>query len=208
MIQILYTADHLERGAALASEIGAQHGLISITPVSNNLHTLIFWGHGDSYNLCKKTASEIKDIVSEWKKKNPTLHTVEILTCNARHAKAGLVPFANELKSKLNSFFGNTKKITLKALPTNVNGKHGAHSVLLADAGTRSWCYVTATGADDKKMWEGASKITFHEVGGKSVSYKGNVATRANMVASKNPDRQFTLNYGSFSTLRNQLVEV
>ncbi len=212
MIQVLYTQDHADRGIAFASEIGASHNLIDVVPAAKGITTLTLWGHGDNHHFCGKDASEIKKVIVGWKKVNPQLSTVEIITCNARHAPSGSSSFVNQLKNKLQAFFSSThkltKKIAIKALPVSVGGKSNAFSILLADHTSKSWCYITAPGTDDSLMWQGANKIKFHDVDGKSVSYKGNIAERANQIASNDKDRKYTLNYGSFSMLRKSLVFV
>ncbi|HKL40772.1 MAG TPA: hypothetical protein VJ894_08835 [Cryomorphaceae bacterium] len=213
MIQFLFQGGHGSHGPrtqALAkvstpSNVG---DIDSTKPVLvPGLHTLAFWGHGDSSKLCGKTASEIVEIVSAWKKLNTGLKTVEIITCNARHASAGR-PFANQLKSKFGILSG-TKGITIKGLPLTVSGKNNAWSILLAEPTFNSWVYITAPGTNDKLLMEANSLIQFEtNANGGLVSYKGDIAQRADKTVRENPQRQWTMNYGYMGTLRNHLVKV
>ena len=61
MIHILYENDHMARGQALATALGAQSSDVTTPPRTiPGLDTLVFWGHGDLLKLCKKTPAEIK----------------------------------------------------------------------------------------------------------------------------------------------------
>jgi hypothetical protein len=209
MLQILYTQDHLARGVALSQEeAGSDHALVDTAPTAKGVDTLLCWGHGDSYSFCKKSAAEMAALVTAWKAVNPALHTVELVTCNARHYTGKSDSFANQLKSRLSGFFSSTKHIVIKALPVTVTGAANAFSILLAEPATKSWCYVTGPGTDDKIMFQGANLITSHVVNGKMVSFKGDIAQRANLMVSQHPDRKWSMNYGYFKMLRRNLVKV
>src|SRR5689334_19144893 len=101
---VLYTADHQARGVALAAETPrARHGDIDGTsPMAvPGLDTLTFWGHCNMTDLCGKSSKELYDLITRWKKHNPALKTVELITCNARHCNGQMDPYANRLKSHL-----------------------------------------------------------------------------------------------------------
>jgi hypothetical protein len=173
------------------------------------LDTLVFWGHGDAYRLCNKTPNDMVKTISAWKKLNPQLNTVELITCNARHFTGPNDSYANQLKKGLRSGFrSSTRNITVKALPVTVSGSQNAFSILLAEPNTKSWCYVTGPGTDDKIMFQGANLINYIEIDGKSVSFKGDIAQRADKVVRENPTRKWTMNYGYFNTLRHNLVAI
>jgi hypothetical protein len=211
MLQILYTNDHLQRGVALAGEeAGSAHGLINIAPAAKGVTTLLFWGHGDNYGLCTKNATELAEIIKAWKALNATMHTVELVTCNARHYTGATDSFANQLKSKLGGFFSSTKNLVLKGLPVTRSGSINAFSILLAEAPSKSWVYVTGPGGDDSEMMRGASLIKFQKIGERTVSFRGDIAQRADEMVRlhKGHDRQWTMNYGYFNTLRKNLVVV
>lgn len=202
--------DHAKRATSLASATpGSRHGEISATVPGavTGLDTLTFWGHGDSFKLCGKNASDIVKVISKWKSKNSKIKTVELITCNARHCSGG-DSFANQVKSKFGIMSG-TRGITLKALPVTVTGKNNAWSILLAETNTKSWVYVTAPGTDDKMLMSASGLINFttNATGGLA-SFNGDIAKRADETVRTNPDRKWTMNYGYFNTLRACLVKI
>ena len=213
MIQILYGHKHDQRAMNLAGALGnARHDDINRAPTKvPGLDTLLFWGHGDAWKLCEQTPDQMAAIITKWKAKNSGLKTIEIVTCNARHSTAGMEPFAQALKAKLRAgFMSATRNVKVKGLPITVTGSANAFSVLLADPGTNTWAYVTGPGTDDSVMWEGARLINSHVVNGRRVDFKGNIAARANQIVNDpaNAGRKWTVNYGSFRTLRDHLVKV
>ena len=211
MIQILYTHDHATRGSALASTIGARHGLIGSTDPQRirGLDTLTFWGHGDPGRFCERTPSDMVKLIRKWKDLNGSLKTVELITCNARHCTSG-DPLAKKIKSALHrNIFRSTSRLKVKALPVTVTGKRNAFSILLAETVHKSWVYVTAPGTNDSLMMQAQNLIRWEQdEEGRSFCFKGDMAARANQVVRDNPDRQWTMNYGYFNTLRANLVAV
>ncbi len=212
MVQFLYQGghgSHQPRAQALAGVTpGARvSDVTSQAAAVPGLDTLAFWGHGDSMKLCGKTVQEIRDVVTAWKRLNSELKTVEIITCNSRHCTAG-DPFASRLKSSFGIMSG-TRGIKVRALPTTVSGKNNAWSILLAETNHNSWVYITAPGVDDKMLMTANSLIQFERTKeGKLVSYRGDIATRADEVVRENPERQWTMNYGYMNTLRAHLSAV
>jgi hypothetical protein len=210
MIQFLFQGGHGSHGprAQALSGVtpGSRCGDIATTQASAivGLDTLAFWGHGDAHKLCNKSPDQLFSLIKDWKRLNPALKTIEIITCNARHA-VGTNPFANRLKSKFGVLSG-TRGMVVKALPVTVTGKNNAWSILLAETIHNSWCYVTAPGTDDKLLMQAQSLIAFeqNETGGLR-SYRGDIATRADQMVRANPQRQWTMNYGYFNTLRAHL---
>jgi len=182
MIQFLFQGGHGSHGPraqALANITpGSRYGDIDITKASAipGLHTLTFWGHGDSGKLCGKSPNEIHTIIKAWKRVNGGLKTIEILTCNSRHASGG-DSFANKLKSQFGMLSG-TGGLTLKALPVTVTGKMNAWSILLAETVHNSWVYNTAPGANDSLLMQANSLIQFttNDTGG-MVSFRGDIAS-------------------------------
>ena len=212
MIQILYTQDHQARAVALASvEAASVSGLIDSKPSKKaGLDTLTFWGHGDPFKFCTKTADELAKIIKEWKKENSSLKTVELITCNARHFSTGASDsFANQLKSAMRSgILSSTRDIKVKGLPVGVTGAQNAWSILLADPNTKSWVYVSAPGMNDDEMMKGQGLIRFHDVAGRKVSFNGDIAQRANEMVKAHPSRKWSMNYGYFNNLRKNLVPI
>ena len=212
MIQFLYQGGHGSHGpraqALAALSPGSRCGDIQTTqPVAiPGLDTLVFWGHGDKYKLCGKTPRELHDVIKAWKAVNPGLNTVELITCNARHAATG-DPFAKQLKDGI-GLMSSLRGLKIKALPTFVGGRNNAWSILLAETNSNTWCYITAPGANDSLLMQAKSLIDVDQGPNGMVSYRGNIATRADAVVRAHPNRQWTMNYGGFNTLRAHLSAV
>jgi hypothetical protein len=214
MIQILYqgvNGSHQKRAHALAAvTAGSRFGDIDATRPAAiaDLDTLVFWGHGEATRLCGKTPRELHDLIKLWKAQNPALNTIEIITCNARHASAG-DPYVSRLKNGI-GWRSSLRGIKIKALPTSVWGKNNAWSILLAETDYNSWVYITAPGTTDALLMEAFSMINLEQVPGRDGlrSFKGDIAERANEVVRANPAREWTMNYGYMHTLRAHLVVV
>jgi len=202
MIQILYAQDHTDRGLALAQAVpNSQAALITTAPTATaGLDTLTFWGHGDIARMCGLVADDFIALIRRWAQANSGLRTVEIVTCNSRHAPTGFDPYAQQVARGLRSgFMRSTRNVVVKALPTNVRGSLNAFSILLAHAPNKSWCYVTAPGPSDATMFQGANAVKNEAA---KIGY--DLAQAANNVA-RDTSRTYTLNYGYFNTLRAQL---
>ena len=210
---------HEERAKGLAAvTANCQYGNIDTTAAKKltpDLETLIFWGHGDSTSLCGKSVTDLCKVIVEWKKVNPKLKTIEVITCNTRHAKGKATPYVDSLKRHLlfDPRFRGTFGLKVKALPVGVGGKHNVWSILLAHAPTRSWVYITAPGTTDADMMQAKNLIEFDRGTTGAVSYTGDLATKANKVVSgraKNPvdlngnpfKVDWKMTYGYFNTLR------
>src|SRR5690348_9820009 len=142
---ILYQQDHKERAEALAKALGL--GSAFCLPVTDRarevkgLTTLTVWGHGDQETFCDLDASRFKDLIQAWIEKNPKMKTVEIFTCDARHKSTDnkFDPYSRRVDSYAR-IAGLV--VTIKALPGG-NATHNC-SVLAANAGTATFCYITA----------------------------------------------------------------
>lgn len=217
-LQILWKDDHQARAESMAGLLPyAKAGEIDATkPVKiKGLTTLAFWGHGDATQICDKSPAGLVEIVKAWKKRNPGLRTVELITCNSRHYKPTPTgkgtSFANKFKQKLHSgVLSSTKDITVKAMPKSISGKANAWSILLADNPTRSWVYVVAPGATDSELMQAQALIRFTKTAtGGYVDYKGDIADRAQqVVANKAATDQWQMLYGHYDDLRNYVVPV
>jgi hypothetical protein len=203
MIQILYAQDHAERGLALSRAVpGSQSSLVTVAPSAKpGLDTLTFWGHGDIARLCGLRSGEFVTLVGNWTRLNPSLKTVEIIPCNARHAPTGFDSYSqNAVNGFRAGFRSPTRNIVVKSMPLNVGGAINAFSILLAHAPSKSWCYITGPGPDDKIMLQGTNLVR-----AESAKLGYDLALAGNKVAKDVKDRKFTLNYGYFNTLRAQL---
>lgn len=199
-------ADHQRRGEALARLTpGAHCGPASKPPiVKPGLDTLTFWGHGDAHSFCDLQADEFVKVVHEWKKLNKTLKTVEIITCNARHALGGSDSFTKQAVPKLRSKHSD---IAVKAMPMGMGTAGEIHvwSILLFSTETHTWCYVTAPGkADTEFMWPGVHKVKaeMKRLGGEDL------AAGAKVVERIETSRRFGLMYGPLAQLRSRLTPV
>lgn len=215
---------HEERAKGLSAVTGnCGYGNIDTTTATAvpNLNTLIFWGHGESSSMCGKSVVDLCKVIADWKKLNPKLKTIEIITCNARHAKGKAAAYVDKLKNHLkwDPRIRGTFSMTVKALPVGVGGKHNVWSILLAHGATGSWVYITAPGVTDAEMMQAKNLIEFDRGTTGAISYTGDLAEKANKVVSaraKNPvdvsgnpfNVDWTMTYGYFNTLRACLVVV
>lgn len=214
-IHILYEADHQNRAAKLASVIpGATSGLVSSPPrcIGTGLDTLIFWGHGTFVNLCGKTSAELAALIKDWRRLNPGLNSVELITCNARHFSGNADSYANQLKATLRSgVLSSTRNVKVLALPVAVGGIRNACSILLADWQSGTWVYVTAPGPNDTELMKASNLIVYNHVGGRATSRRPDgtdIASLANKLVVENPRRNWSMLYGTFGYLRKNLVAV
>jgi hypothetical protein len=217
MVQILYEVtnqkdSHSERAAALGAFIGAaKWDAIGGSAVRRGIHTLIFWGHGSILTLCGKNADAIVEIIKSWKALNPDLKTVEVITCNSRHGALDALPFIGKIKAGMRrGIRSSTHDVKLKSLPVNVNGALGGFSILLAEASTKTWCYITSSGDKDTTMMYARGEMDRMASDAKKAGTPVDLATLAEEVIKvtgrKDPDGQyFTMNYGHFNTLRDSL---
>jgi len=197
-------ADHQKRGDALARcTSGAHSGPVSKKPIAKpGLDALTFWGHGDATSFCGLESDAFVKLVHEWKKLNKTITTIEIITCNARHASGGVDSFTKQVVPLLRKKYSN---IALKALPMGI-GLHGeAHvwSILLFSTETHAWCYVTAPGKTDTEvMWPAVHRVKaeMKKLGGEDL------AAGAKVVEVSETNRKFGLMYGALNQLRSRLT--
>lgn len=138
-------ADHRDRATVLATLYG---GMLLDSPTLrrnphsvDGLETIIFWDHGSSDRFCGMTPPEMAETVKAWKKKNPTLDAIEIITCNARHVGTLKHSFTDALLISLSKKIARTVKI--KALPVLYlkDGTRCTNSILLWDKDRNSWAY-------------------------------------------------------------------
>ena len=143
MFYVLYQLDHRARAQALA---GGNCQLVSDpVRVVPGMTTLTFFGHGTPTGLCEQTPDAAADLIRRWKSSNKKIKTVEILTCNSRHAPGGSDPFASKLKRSLGFRYRNLKILSMP-IRMGIGGVHG-DSILFADALSRTWCYMTTKDA-------------------------------------------------------------
>ncbi|MCJ2077106.1 hypothetical protein MKK68_15855 [Methylobacterium sp. E-016] len=176
------------------------------------INTLTFWGHGDASKFCGLTATDFTAKVLEWVKWNPSIKTVEIITCNARHGTldSEKKPDGSFATSWVQSYTDQVRAplkkagLTIKALPLGM-GSLGANrwSILKWSATTKTWLYVTGNGAKDTdEMWPGVHAVEDSE----NFKVTKNYVTAGSIIKPKLNIRKFTLDFGNAGDLRGRLV--
>jgi hypothetical protein len=177
------------------------------------LHTLTFWGHGDSNTFCGLTASAFDDKVKAWLKWNPTIKTVELITCNSRHGTelsrrvdgqietSWVKSYTDQVKKKLQK-----RKLEVKALPMGMGGGHAHRWSILKYSGTTStWLYITADGArDTDAMWPGVYAVEEHD----QFKATRNYVTAGRLVKAGATLRKYTIDFGTIGELRSSLIDL
>jgi hypothetical protein len=217
MIQILHGDEgHRARCAALAAatpgaSVGSAGGP-ALDKKVQKIDTLTFWGHGDASRFCGMTSSDFAAKVKEWMKWNPTIATVELITCNSRHGtidsrklddgtieRSWVKSYTDQVKPALKK-----QGLVVKALPMGM-GTGGANrwSILKFSPSTNTWLYVTADGEKDTDvMWPGVTKVEQDPI---FLSTK-NFATAGAAVKARETLRKYTLDFGTIGALRTSLI--
>lgn len=207
---------HLARCQALAGATSGWPVVSAGSPAVQRtmmpIHTLTYWGHGDAHKFCGMSASGFVNKVKEWIKLNPTVKTVEIITCNSRHGTVGSTQLNNGtveqswVKSYTDQVKPGLKKLglTVKALPMGM-GVGGANrwSILKYSPTTHTWLYITADGAKDTDaMWPGVHKVEQDPL----FQSSKNFVTAGTAVKARDNLRKYTIDFGTIGTLRPALV--
>jgi hypothetical protein len=121
--------------------------------------TLTVWGHGDSRrnDFCGLTSAQFAIYVLKWKRANPQLKTVEIITCDTQHADGSMTSYANRVV-KLGEY-RTMADIKFKVLPIGI--KNG-YSILVVEDRKKIFTYVTA---DTKATLDKAYDVLKRAVG-------------------------------------------
>jgi hypothetical protein len=217
VIQIFYGDEgHKARCTALAGATPGASTASAAGPALDKkvlkIHTLTFWGHGDARRFCGLTPTDFVAKVKEWMKWNPTIKTVEIITCNSRHGTIdswkrddGTIE-QSWVKSYTDQVKAGLKKLglTVKALPMGM-GSGGANrwSILKFSPTTNTWLYVTADGAKDTDvMWPGVTRVEQDPL----FQATKNFVTAGTAVKAAEGLRKYTLDYGTIGDLRSALI--
>jgi hypothetical protein len=217
MIQILYGDEgHKNRCQALAGTVPGCSIADANGPALDkkvlNIDTLSFWGHGDASHFCRMTSTEFVDKVKEWMKWNPSIKTLEIITCNSRHGTIdsykkddGTVEIS-WIKSYTDQVKPGLKKLglTVKALPMGMGmGSANRWSVLRFSPTTNTWLYVTGNGEKDTdEMWPGVNKVENDPLFQSTKNY----VIAGSAVKARDTMRRYTIDFGSIGNLRDALV--
>lgn len=204
---ILWGKEHQERAEALASAYHEQASAIKDLPRGDEGigalacadKTLTVWGHGGSTDFSEMMDVEFGLLIRNWKKANPSLDTVEIVTCDARHNADPLSGYA----TRVMKFVQETNEdIHIRALPVGIHKDD--KSILWANAGTSSFCYITAPGTETfdyaNKRLETLDPIHHNNLDDvcQTMAKERTLATPAN----------FTVMGGKLDTLRDCLGDV
>ncbi|HVA48754.1 MAG TPA: hypothetical protein VNH11_20480 [Pirellulales bacterium] len=216
MIQILYGDEgHKIRCNALAAATPGSSVASASGPAFDKkimkIDTLTFWGHGDASKFCGMTATDFISKVKEWMKWNPTIKTVEIITCNSRHGTLdskklddGTVE-TSWVKSFTDQVKPGLKKLglTVKALPLGISYGANRWSILKFSPTTNTWLYVTAPGAKDTEvMWPGVHRVEQHPL----FDATKNFVTAGTAVKASDTLRKYTIDFGAIGQLRAALI--
>ena len=137
--------DHKDRSEKLAQALATTAHHVSLKPKKvPDLRTLVFWGHGEHQKFCELTPDEFVPLVSSWKKLNPGLETVEMLTCNARHSERGAAD--SYTQKVVNQLTVKHAGIRFRALPvaTTKKGDVCNWSILKWHPASATWAYIGA----------------------------------------------------------------
>lgn len=145
--------DHKERAEQLATTYATTAVSVTQPPKKvASLTSIVFWGHGDIKKFCNLTPDEFVALIYAWRKLNPGLNTVEMMTCNARHKQGGTTDsYTDQVLSKLNA---KKSGIRLRGFPllTTPTGNTCQFSILKWHPSTATWAYVGCSGLNDAVM--------------------------------------------------------
>jgi hypothetical protein len=203
---ILWGKEHQARAEALAIEYNEKamaearlaRSNSGIQPVTCADLTLSIWGHGNEIMLAGMLDVELGVLIQNWKRKNPSLKTVELITCNAQHNSQPLSGYAKRVAKFVER---NYKDITIKALPAGQFTDD--YSILWANANTKTFCYITAP---SKETFDFANKrLQALE----PVCHNDLVKAGQQMAKERGtPPHNYTVNYGCLNVLRASLATV
>jgi inactivated superfamily I helicase len=150
--------DHSTRAKSLATAYATTAASIKDAPRTiGGLDKLVFWGHGDTHAFCTKKAEDFVALVGEWRKKNPGLTTVEMLTCNARHKQTNTDSYTDQVVTALSRKQARrADMVNFRALPVAVtkSGKTCDWSILKWHPQSATWAYVGAPTKPVLNHWD------------------------------------------------------
>ncbi|MEM9339671.1 MAG: hypothetical protein AAGA66_13130 [Bacteroidota bacterium] len=206
---ILWGNEHKERAEALAQVYRENSHAVAnlsrsssgIEPINSVDSTLTVWGHGNAEVFSEMLDVEFGKLIKAWKKLNPQLKVVELVTCDAQHHLKPLAGYAKRVARFIKEDH-NCNDVKIKALPV---GQHqDDRSILWASAGTKTFCYITAP-----------SRETFDHANQRLLNLERNHGSNLGLVASEMAKERtlvtptnFTTNGGDLKVLRASLVAV
>ncbi len=213
---VLYGNEHQAKATNLATALGEKVGAVATytgataAPASTDT-TLTIWGHGGPDSFAEMTAAQLNTLIRKWKTKNPSLTTVELITCDARHLEGDTDSFTDKLMPLL---IANGKVlVNVKGLPRG--GAKATVSLLYAvdTAGSDGFYFIAAeTNAEEAKARAILSAAEAAVPPATPVATKFLTAIEA---AKKENDKaamkgalKYTVSGGPFSKLRDRLAVV
>ncbi len=205
---ILWGKEHQDRAEALAKtnkERAIDIHSLQKEPAGKGIQsircpdsTLTIWGHGDAKTFCELSNAEFGVLLKNWKKLNPELKIVEIVTCNARH---NADPFSSYAVTVAKFVRETYPDVAIRALPIGQN--RNDHSILYANAVTGTFCYITA---GSQEAFDEAIRL-FEDADRKN-NGNCNVAGQEIVKFRGTTHPPFTINSGKFEDLRASLVNI
>lgn len=161
---VLWGKEHQWRASNLAAVLGESVAQLELAakgaiPVSAD-STLTIWGHGGSEIFAEMNASALGDFIKAWKAKNPALKTVELVTCDARHASDNRDSFTDKLMPLLLNASKSKVLVNVMCLPRG--GSTATTSELWATeaAGSNGYFFIAADSdaalAKGVQVWQDA----------------------------------------------------
>lgn len=201
---ILWGEEHERRATSLANAYGETakslallgNGPEGTAAVRCADKTLTVWGHGDANTFAELSNGEFGQLIRNWKKLNTQLKTVEIITCDARHNDDPFSGYASSVAKFVRDTCG--EEVVVKALPV---GQHKTDcSILWANVGTASFCYITAP-SDEALEYANQRLKTLSPGNSRDLN-----KTAQDMAKEERPAfHNYTVNGGYFKTLRDYL---
>ena len=140
--------DHEVRAKSMAAAYSTTAASVKDKPKTiAGLDKLVFWGHGDTSKFCSLKPVDFVALEGEWRKKNPGLTTVEMLTCNARHKQTNTDSYTDQVVMALSRKPAKAAdKVKFRALPvaSTHSGKTCDWSILKWHPRSATWAYVAA----------------------------------------------------------------
>jgi hypothetical protein len=207
IIMILWGNEHKDRAEALAAVCREQASAVAnlprsnqgIEPLTSGDATLSVWGHGDAEHFSEMIDVEFGALICAWKKKNASLKTVELITCDAQHNTVPLSGYAKRVAKFVQRTYSD---ITIKALPVGIHTDD--RSILWASAGTATFCYLTGP---DQTTFDHANR-RLQELAPTNANDLTKVGTAMAKERTLSSPNNFTVSYGAFSGLRASLATV
>jgi hypothetical protein len=172
--------------------------------------TLTIWGHGGPDEFAEMAATQLGDFIKAWKKKNASLSTVELLTCDARHS-----PDADNRDAytdKLIPLLINSGKILINVKSLPRGGSTATTSELWATEAAGSNGYYFLAADDDASL---AAAVQVFDAawaglpaGAQDYAHLFPVAKAAMDKAAMKGPLRYVASYGTFDKLRALLVNV